>query len=400
MRISNAQQFAQGLTGILKLQTNTFGYQDQIISGKKVNTPADDPVAAAQILLISERITAAEQFNRNADFAILHLSQQDSTLGSAHNALQRIRELTIRSNTDSMTAADRRSIATEMRQRLDEMISLGNARNSAGEHIFAGSLVDTVPFTVDAAGNADYNGDQTARNIKISEFRSITEGFTGFDAFMAVRNGNGTYVTELAAANTGTGQIVPAGVVDKSVYQAHDFRISFTSATTFDVIDDTTATTILAAQTYTDGAAIVFNGIQLGITHAPAAGDEFLVAPSENQSVFDTVTRIIATLEAPATAPADAARFHNDLDRAFADIDQALDRFLEVRTSIGARLNTIETQQEVNADLKLQLQATRSKLEDIDLAEAVSLLARESNALQAAQAAFVRVQGLSLFNFL
>ena len=215
MRISNAQQFAQGLTGILKLQTNTFGYQDQIISGKKVNTPADDPVAAAQILLISERITAAEQFNRNADFAILHLSQQDSTIGSAHNALQRIRELTIRSNTTSMTAADRRSIATEMRQRLDEMMSLGNARNSAGEHIFAGSLVGTVPFTVDAAGNAVYNGDQTSRNIKISEFRSITEGFTGFDAFMAVRNGNGTYVTELAAANTGTGQIVPAGVVDK-----------------------------------------------------------------------------------------------------------------------------------------------------------------------------------------
>ncbi|TDJ68508.1 MAG: flagellar hook-associated protein 3, partial [Proteobacteria bacterium] len=101
-----------------------------------------------------------------------------------------------------------------------------------------------------------------------------------------------------------------------------------------------------------------------------------------------------------ATAPADAARFHNDMDRAFADIDQALERFLEVRTSIGARLKTIETQQEVNADLKLQLQATRSKLEDIDLAEAVSLLARESNALQAAQAAFVRVQGLSLFNFL
>ena len=77
-----------------------------------------------------------------------------------------------------------------------------------------------------------------------------------------------------------------------------------------------------------------------------------------------------------------------------------MDRFREVQAVIGARRNTIESQKEANADLTLQLQTVQSQLEDADLVEAVSLLARESNALQAAQAAFVRVQGLSLFNFL
>ena len=287
-----------------------------------------------------------------------------------------------------------------MRQRLDEIQSLANSRNSAGEYIFAGSLVDTQAFTVDAVGNAVYNGDQTTRDIKISEFRSITEGFTGFDAFMAIRNGNGTYVTDLGAANSGGGQIVPGGVVDKSLYQAHDFRVSFTGPATFDVIDDTTGATVLAAQPYTDGAAIAFNGIQLSIIGTPAAGDEFLVRPSQNQSVFDTVGGVIATMESAAAMTADAARFQNDLDRAIGDIDQTLDRFREVQAVIGARRNTIESQQQANADLSLQLQTIRSKLEDADLIEAVSLLAQESNALEAAQAAFVRVQGLSLFNFL
>ena len=107
-----------------------------------------------------------------------------------------------------------------------------------------------------------------------------------------------------------------------------------------------------------------------------------------------------ATMESAATTTADAARFQNDLDRAIGDIDQTLDRFREVQAVIGARRNTIESQQQANADLSLQLQTIRSKLEDADLIEAVSLLAQESNALEAAQAAFVRVQGLSLFNFL
>lgn len=400
MRISDAQRFDQAINNILRLQENTARFQNQIASGKKVNSPADDPVAAAQALLISERVAAAEQYDRNAGFADLNLSQQESAIASANEAMQRIRELTIQGKTATVTLADRRFIAAEMRQRLDEVRSLANSRNAAGEYVFAGSRVDTQAFTLDAAGNVVYNGDQTARDIKISEFRSVTEGFTGFEAFMAIRNGNGTYVTDLAAANGGSGQIVAGGVVDPAAYQAHDFRISFTSATSFDVIDDTSGATVLAAQPYSDGSAISFNGIQLSIIGAPAAGDEFLVGPSQNQSVFDTVDRVIATLESGAATAPEAARFHNDLDRALGDIDQSMDRFREVQAVIGARRNTIESQKEANQDLTLQLQAVRATLEDADIVEAVSMLARESNALQAAQAAFVRVQGLSLFNFL
>ena len=400
MRISDAQRFDQAINNILRLQEKTAYFHDQIASGKKVNSPSDDPVAAAQALLISERVAATQQYDRNADFADLNLTQQESAIASANDAMHRIRELTIRGKTTTLTAADRRSITTEMRERLDEIRSLANSRNGAGEYLFSGSLVDTQAFTVDAAGNAVYNGDQTSRNIKISEFRSIAEGFTGHDAFMAIRNGNGTYVTDLAVANSGSGQIVPGGVVDKSVYQAHDFRISFTSATSFDVIDDTLGATVLAGQPYTDGAAITFNGIQLSIIGTPAAGDEFLVGASEHQSVFATVDRVIATLESATSSGADAARFQNDLDRALGDIDQTMDRFREVQSVIGARRNTLESQKQANEDLTLQLNTIRSKLEDVDLVEAVSLLARESNALQAAQAAFVRVQGLSLFNYL
>jgi len=400
MRISDAQSFDMALNNMFTLQANVAKYQTQISTGKEINTPADDPVAAARILLISERVEASTQYDRNAGFADLHLQQQEGAVAASNDAMQRIRELTIQGKSTILTDADRRFITAEMRQRLDEIKSLANSRNSAGEYIFSGSLVDTQAFTTDPAGSVVYNGDQTTRDIKISEFRSVTEGFTGFDAFTSIRNGNGTYVTELDPANTGTGRMVPGGVIDKAAYQAHDFRISFTSPTSYDVIDDTAGATVLAAQPYTDGAAITFNGIQLSLYGAPAAGDEFLVGPSQNQSVFETVERLIATLESPVSLAPDAAVFQNDLDRALGDIDQAMDRFREVQAVVGARRNTIESQIVANEDLRLQLSTVRSQLEDADLVEAVSRLARETNALQAAQAAFVRVQSLSLFNFL
>lgn len=336
MRISDAQRFDQAITSFFRLQQNVSTFQTQISSGKKINKPSDDPVAAAQILLISERVAATSQFSRNADLADLHLSQQESAIASANDAMQRIRELTIRGKTTTLTQADRRSIATEIQQRQNEILSLTNSRNSAGEFIFSGSLVDTQAFSVDANGNGVYNGDQTNREIKISEFRSIEEGFTGFDAFANIRNGNGTYVTDLAAANSGSGQIIPGGVVDKSAYQAHDFRIVFTSATSFDVINDTLGATVLAGQSYADGAAINFNGIQLIIAGAPAAGDEFLTSPSRNQSAFDTVGSLVQTMLSQTDSASDAARFHNDLDRALGDIDQTMERFRELQGVIGA----------------------------------------------------------------
>lgn len=400
MRVTDAQRFDTAINSFFKLQANSAKLQEQISSGKKISSPADDPVAAAQILLINERVTGLTQYDRNADFADLHLSQQESAVTSANDAMHRIRELTIRGRTGTLSLEDRRFIAAEMRQRLDEVMSLANSRNASGKYIFSGSLVNAQAFTSDAGGNVTYNGDQTVRDVQISEFRSVAESFSGHEVFAAIRNGNGSYVTDINPANTGSGRIVPGGVVDNTSFQAHDFRIAFTGPTTYDVIDDTSATTVLAAQTYSAGSTINFNGIQVSLEGEPAAGDEFNIDPSANQSVFETISRVISSLELNPSTPAQNAIFQHDLDRALGDIDQAMDRFRETQANVGARRNTIESQKVLNEELRLQLSTVRARLEDADLVEAVSLLAQESNALQAAQAAFVRVQGLSLFNFL
>lgn len=81
-------------------------------------------------------------------------------------------------------------------------------------------------------------------------------------------------------------------------------------------------------------------------------------------------------------------------------IDTALDQTLSVRAQIGARMNAIDSQRGINDSFSLMMEQNRSSLEDLDYAEAVSRFEQQLLALQASQQSFVKIEGLSLFNYL
>ncbi|MGB5729305.1 MAG: flagellin, partial [Thiogranum sp.] len=81
-------------------------------------------------------------------------------------------------------------------------------------------------------------------------------------------------------------------------------------------------------------------------------------------------------------------------------MDTVMDHLLGFRATAGARLNALESQEDINGALLVQLEQTRSTIEDLDYAEAATRLSQESVILQAAQQSFVKVQNLNLFNFL
>lgn len=400
MRISNTQLFTHPLNRLLDLQRNVAEVQNQISTGKRISRPGDDPVAATAVNQLNERLDALRQYDRNGTQLEQRLNQVDDVLNGFSSTLQRVRELVLQGRNESLGNVDRQAIAIEIREHIDSLVELGNSRNASGEHLFAGASVDVPPFVRAADGSVSYNGDQTVRRIQISESRSVEESFAGDRAFFAIRNGNGGFVTGLAAGNTGTAQISDNAITDPSAFLAHNYRVSFTSPTTYDVINDTLGTTVLAAQTYVDGAAITFDGQTMTLFGQAATGDQFTVQPSANQSMFATLNQVAATLDSGKATPSEAARFGFDMDRGIEGLDRAVERVNELRATTGARINSLEAQRELHLDLNINMQSLRSSLEDVDLTEAISILAQETTALEAAQATFVRVQGLSLFNFL
>lgn len=400
MRVTTNQIFFRGLNGVLGLQQGIQKAQLEIATGRRIQSAADDPVAAAQAMNLSERLDALKQYDRNASLASLRLSEQESAIEGTQNTLQRVRELVLQAKNRAMTTADRRFIAAEIGERLNEVMNLANKRNSSNEFIFAGTAVDTIPFAMNAAGSVSYNGNQNTRELEIAEGRTVREGLSGAEVFMAIRNGNGTFVTNLGAGNTGTGRVIDDTVNDITAFTTDSFRVVFTAANTYDLINDTTGTTVAAAQPYTAGAAITFNGVAVAVTGTPAVGDEFLIGPSRHQSVFATIAKITQDISVDLVSPELSAEFNFNLDRALSDIDLAMDSLNSVRAQLGARQHAIDGQTTINAEVSVQLETVKSRLQDVDMVEAISQLARHSQALEAAQQAFVRVQGLSLFNYL
>ena len=145
---------------------------------------------------------------------------------------------------------------------------------------------------------------------------------------------------------------------------------------------------------YVSGTAIEFSGIRTNVSGQPATGDTFTVSASTKQSMFTTINKVIDALSAPG------AQVDNQIAQATVDLDRALDKLGLVRAEIGGRLNTLDTQETLNTGLEVELRVARSQVEDLDYTEAAGLYNRQLLGLQAAQQAFVKVQGLSLFNFI
>ena len=119
-----------------------------------------------------------------------------------------------------------------------------------------------------------------------------------------------------------------------------------------------------------------------------------------NQSLFKTLGDLINVLEAPITTDADKTALANGLAAANGNLSNSLDKVLQVRSGVGTRMNEMDRLNTAGDDLSLQYKQQLSDLQGVDYAQAISDLTQQQTYLQATQQAFLKVQGLSLFDYL
>lgn len=395
-RVSTQGIYQQALAAILNQQGALARTQEQVASGRRFQTPADDPVAAARELDLSRALQRLEQLERNVGVAEHRLGLEDNALAQVTDSMQRVRELALLINNDTNDGAGV-AVANELEELLDHLVQIANASDGEGGYLFSGFAANGQPFVRDATG-VSYRGDQGQRFLQIGPERRIADGDSGAEVFQFMRNGNGTFTTAAAATNTGEAIAGAGALVDAAAWTAEPFTIAFVTDTDYEVRDAGGA--LVASGVYDDGGVIAFNGIEVDLTGATRAGDSFSVAPSRYQDVFATVQDLV---EIARRDPADAASravYHSDINGALASIDRAMEHIATTRTRVGARLSALDDQATLNADSKLSLQTTLSDVRDVDLVEAASRMELQRVSLQAAQQAFLRVQNLSLFRLL
>jgi len=185
-RISTHNLFTRGANAMLSQQAKLSRTQLQLASGKRVQSPKDDPVAASYLLDLRGTIQQVGQYQDNNDRARARLELQDSTLQGVDELMPRILELTIQGQNDTNTPADRRAIAKELRQINDELLGLANTKDSNGEYIFAGLKADAPPFSSPSDGVFTYGGDTGSRSLQVSASRQLQDRESGFAVFMDI----------------------------------------------------------------------------------------------------------------------------------------------------------------------------------------------------------------------
>ncbi|MFH2135792.1 MAG: flagellar hook-associated protein FlgL [Pseudomonadota bacterium] len=400
MRISTSTLYSEGVTAMQQMQSNLARTQLQMTTGQRMLSPADDPAAAARAIELKQSDASNTQLASNRQAAMNTLSLEDGVLASITSLLQDVKIMSLDAGGSLQTASSLKGIATDLRGRMQELFGLSNSTDGLGNFLFSGSQGKIQPFADTAAG-ATYQGDDVQRLIQAGPTRQISSADSGADIFMRIRNGNGSFATSVAAANTGSGTITQ-GQVLASPFNGNTYQVTFTSATTFDIQNVTTGTPVSTGNAYVSGQAITFDGIQVEIKGAPANGDTFDIKPSVNQSVFETIKQFLATVDAPPLAgdAAANAKFQQGLQQASAALDLAINNVMYSRATVGARLRELDSLQATGEELGVQYKQTLSKIQDTDYIQAATDMSKQQLALQASQQSFAKISQMSLFDYL
>lgn len=401
MRISTNMLYSAGTKNINEQWSATLKLQQQVSTGKRILTPSDDPVAAAQALTVQQYKDINTQFATNIKYATSAVSYEEGQLGSVVDIFGSLKELAVQAQNTSLLPEQRSAIAAELRVRFDGLMAIANSTDETGQYLFAGYKGDTRPFYGSVDGTLGYAGDDGARQMQISPSRVLQTSDPGSAVFVNIANGNGVFTTSYDSGNSGSATINAGTLIDGSAWvdpSSGEYTLEITGGgTTYELRD---GATVLSSGTYTSGDAISLPGASVTLSGTPADGDRFTIRPSENQSLFESMANLIHAVESTGTSDAAKAQYQMDVRAAATDLDNAFNHIVNVRGTLGGRLNELDAVSGVNTDMNIQYASTLSDLQDVDMVTATSELSQRLVQLQAAQKAFTMTTDLSLFSYL
>ena len=411
MRISSLQAFNNGVQGLQRNYAAAIRTQEQISSGNRILTPADDPVASVRLMQLEQQQNMLGQYKANLTAANNSLVQEESTLNSVNTVMQRVREIAVQAGNGALSQGDRQALASELQEREDELLGLMNTKNARGEYLFAGFQGKTQPFERQANGSYAYQGDEGQRKLQIGSSLDVAISDNGKKVFQNITNAARLDAT--LTSTPGSTLAVSAPLVQDEVafagspaFPSGGIEIQFTAPPgnpkEYTIYDG--ATPVQTGVMDDDDQrqdSLVFRGVVMHFDGVPAGGESISVTADptrEKQGVLDTIHQLRMALEDSPDSPEGNRNTRDAVAAALTNIDHAMVTIDSTRGDIGARMNMIETTQTDNEDVTLINKTVQAELREVDYPEALSKLAFQSVVLEAAQQSFVKISQLNLFD--
>lgn len=183
MRISTQMMYDQNMRGVSNAQSEWLRYGEQMSTGKRVNRPSDDPIAASQAVVLSQAQSQNSQYALARTFATQKISLEENVLDQVTTAVTSAQGKIVNAVNGTLSDDDRASIATELEGIRNQLLNLANSTDGNGRYIFAGYKTEAAPFKDSNPGGVSYVGGDQAITQSVDAARTMTIGHTGTQVF-------------------------------------------------------------------------------------------------------------------------------------------------------------------------------------------------------------------------
>lgn len=210
-RITQSMLYSRALADV---QRGLFQYsrlQTEVASGRRINRPSDDPAAALRILPLRNDLRNLEQLGSNVALAQETLDTGAASLEDASAAMQRVRELTTQAANGTVSGSDRKSIAAEVDQLLNQLVSIANSKRG-DRYLFGGTENAEAPFRLvqdEAGARVVYTGNRESLEVDVAPGVKTPLNVPGDAIFLQRNRGATTFTAAAGASPTGARPIGP-----------------------------------------------------------------------------------------------------------------------------------------------------------------------------------------------
>ncbi|MDL5025925.1 flagellar hook-associated protein FlgL [Vibrio gigantis] len=393
-RISSFHNY-QSVQNDLRRQENKVHHnQAQLASGKKLQSPSDDPLATHYLQNIGQQ---SEQLKQYVDAITLvrnrlehHEVLVSNTEGFADEAKRTVMEMI----NGALSPEDRLAKKREIQELANNFLHLANSQDESGNYTFAGTKPKNQPFFRDNQGNVTYQGDDYQRKMRVASSFEMAMNDPGSKMFMEIDNPFGDFEPQY--------DLEPASelLLERATNTTKDsstYKVTFVDMQTgnyaYQLEKDGT---VVAAEDFDPSTGIVYEGLNIQLKGQITKGDSITLEPRKTFSIFDTFKEAAEQAENPVSDASATAKLHQVTE----EFHAAFIHLTKARTDVGARLSTLDIQEQQHEDFKLSLAKAKSNFEDLDYSKAIIEFNENSRALQASQQAFGKTKDLTLFNYI
>jgi flagellin len=339
----------------------------QLSSGLRINSAADDPSGLAIAESLQSQVNGFDQGAQNVQDATNAAQIADGALGTTTDILQRIRTLSVEGASDLTSVDDRSNLQTEVQQLLLEVNRISQDTTYNGQNLLDGSHAG-FQQQVDAFATITANSDLAAGGTLVSSVTlsptsaAICDGTIEVQVAQIDSTQQGLIVSFFSSAAQ-TGQVVTTITVSGGATAASiavdGVTVSFGGAGTLDV----GVTTYIKVSQYVSANSNP-NSPAFNFQSGAEEGDTIqigLVSTSTNSLRIANIN-LIGNTGFGSLASEDA----------IGQVDNALQSLLTQRAQLGAVIVRLQEDQDNDNTAATNLQASESNIRDLDVGSATT----------------------------